>query len=326
VRDVRTLPWLELIWRAGGPVLIGGPFSLGDGQPIEGGSPHDGRTPDLSTEQLLSGSYSSETLVLAAELLRADGWSEERIRRDVYAPFIVAGPASWGDSWHAPRHGPGSIVRQHEGQDVLCRYGAEVLAPEDGTIEFDTSLLGGRTARLYRSDGGYYYFAHLVDRNDRRFSDGDEVQRGDVIGYCGDTGNATVPHVHVGWYGPEGEAIDPMRRLVSWLHEAEGDLPRSVSKAAADAAEALGSAPPLDTAWALLHDPLSEDALNAWRNAPSRESHGPLDLTPLLMLLVLVGVTARRSVHGPNRGWIQLPGVRVLTATVRAERRVPLLS
>ena len=326
VRDVRTLPWLELIWRAGGAALIGGPFGTGDGLPLEGGSPPHGRTPDLSIDQLLSGTYSSETLVLAAALLRAAGWSEERIRRDVYAPFIVVGPASWGDSWHAPRYGPGSMVRQHEGQDVLCRHGAEVLAPEDGTIEFGTELLGGRSARLVRPDGGYYYFAHFVDWNGRRFSDGDEVHRGDVIGYCGDTGNASVPHVHFGWYGPDGEAIDPMGRLLSWLHEAEGDLPGSVSEAAADVAEALGSAAHApDWTWALLHDPFPGATLSHWRNANSRASHGPLDLTPVLMLLVLVGVTARRSVPGPNRGWIQLPGVRALTATMRAERRVPLL-
>ena len=193
---------------------------------------------------MLGGTYSSERLVLAAALLRADGWSRERIRHEVYAPFIVVGPASWGDSWHAPRYGPGPIVRQHEGQDVLCRRGAEVLAPEDGTIEFDTSSLGGRTARITRSDGGSYYFAHFVDWNDRRFSDGDEVRRGDVIGYCGDTGNATVPHVHVGWYGPDGAAIDPMKRLISWLHEAEGDLPRAVSEAAARVGEGSDRARP----------------------------------------------------------------------------------
>jgi hypothetical protein len=323
VRDVRTLPWLELIWRAGRAALIGGPFGSGEGQPLEGGSPHAGRTPDLSTEQLLSGTYSTDALVVAASLLRAAGRSEERIRRNVYAPFIVVGPASWGDSWHAPRHGPGSIVRQHEGQDVLCRYGAEVLAPEDGTIEFDTSLLGGRSARLYRADGGYYYFAHLVDWNDRRFSDGDQVRRGDVIGFCGDTGNATVPHVHVGWYGPDGVAIDPMKRLISWLHEAERSLPGSVSRAATDAAEAREAATP-DFAWALLHDPLPEATLSAWRDAATRGSRAPLDLTPVLMLLVLAGVTARRS--RPNRDLILLPGIRALTATMRAERRVPLLS
>ena len=146
------------------------------------------------------------------------------IRERVYVPFILVGPATWSDSWGDPRFGPGPIVRSHEGQDVLCQYGAEVLASEDGIIEFDTGLLGGRSARLHRPDGGYWYYAHLSEWNLDAFSSGDPVHAGDVIGYCGATGNATVPHVHFGHYGPDGEAIDPMASLVSWLREAESDL------------------------------------------------------------------------------------------------------
>jgi murein DD-endopeptidase MepM/ murein hydrolase activator NlpD len=106
----------------------------------------------------------------------------------------------------------------------MCQYGAEVLASEDGIIEFDTGLLGGRSARLHRPGGGYWYYAHLSEWNLDAFSSGDPVHTGDVIGYCGSTGNATVPHVHFGHYGPDGEAIDPMASLVSWLREAESDL------------------------------------------------------------------------------------------------------
>ena len=173
---------------------------------------------------LYGGMFTTEELDATAEALRLDGWSEELIRQRVYVPFIVVGPASWSDSWGAPRFGPGLIIRRHEGQDVLCHYGAEVLASEDGIIEFDTGLLGGRSARLHRPDGGYWYYAHLSEWNLDAFSTGDPVHAGDVIGYCGSTGNATVPHVHFGHYGPDGEAIDPMASLVSWLREAEGDL------------------------------------------------------------------------------------------------------
>jgi murein DD-endopeptidase MepM/ murein hydrolase activator NlpD len=177
-----------------------------------------------STGDLYRGTYSTERLVAAADVLRQEGWSEEEIRRQVFSPFIVVGAASWSDSWGAPRFGPGSIVRRHEGQDVLCAYGAEVLAAEDGTIEFGTSLLGGRDARLHRPGGGFWYYAHLSEWNLDDFSNGDPVHTGDVIGYCGESGNATVPHVHFGHYGPDGEAIDPMGSLVSWLREAESDL------------------------------------------------------------------------------------------------------
>jgi hypothetical protein len=272
---------------------------------LEGGSPNDSQTPHLSTDQLLSGTYATGRIVAAAALLRAAGWSEERIRREVYAPFIVVGPASWTDSWHAVRHGPGSIVRQHEGQDVLCRSGSPVLAPEDGTIEFDTGLLGGRSARLLLPGGGHYYFAHFTDWNDREYSNGDEVHRGDVIGLCGDTGNATVAHVHFGWYGPDGEAIDPMRRLIGWLREAEGDLQALLSKAGLSGAgtisESLGSAAPsLDMVRGLLEERLADSSFTGWRNVSASGSHGPLDLTPLLFF-ALVALTRRGTAPDARR-------------------------
>jgi len=145
------------------------------------------------------------------------------VRKQVYSPFIVAGRAAWVDTWGAPRYGPGSIVRSHEGQDVFCDYGAPVLASEDGIVEYGIDVLGGQIARLLRPDGSHWYYAHLSDWNTREFSSGDRVESGDIIGYCGNTGNAqsSHPHVHFGLYQPDGTATDPMPMLVEWLHTAE---------------------------------------------------------------------------------------------------------
>lgn len=303
----------------------GAPFD----QPLEGGSPPRSQRPDLSTDQLLSGTYTTGKIAAAAGLLRAAGWSEERIRRDVYAPFIVDGPASWTDAWHAVRYGPGSIVRKHEGQDVLCRSGDPVLAPEDGTVEFDTSLLGGRSARLLLPGGGHYYFAHFIDWNDRQFSNGDEVHRGDVIGFCGDTGNATVAHVHFGWYGSDGVAIDPMRRLIAWLREAEADLPALLSKAglggAAAVSEMLGSAEPsFAVVRTLLEGRLAESRFIGWRNVSAPGSHGPLDLTPVLLFFTFFSVTRRRTASDSSqpRG----PTIGVWSRSAWEDRRGRLLA
>ena len=84
----------------------------------------------------LEGPFTSYRLVQIAGRLRALGWSEDRVRRQVYSPFIVAGRAAWVDTWGAPRYGPGSIVRSHEGQDVFCDDGTPVLASEEGIVEF----------------------------------------------------------------------------------------------------------------------------------------------------------------------------------------------
>jgi murein DD-endopeptidase MepM/ murein hydrolase activator NlpD len=182
----------------------------------------------------VSGSFSTDRLVAVAAELRALGWSTDRIAKKVYSPFIIGGPANWVDTWGAPRYGPApGQIRTHEGQDVFCEYGDPILASEKGTVEFDAAGLGGRVARLYRSDGSYWYYAHLSDWNTREFSDGDSVVPGDVIAYCGNSGNAitTPPHVHFGWYAANGAAKDPMRPLVSWLHDAERRVLGVVSRA-----------------------------------------------------------------------------------------------
>jgi murein DD-endopeptidase MepM/ murein hydrolase activator NlpD len=170
-----------------------------------------------------TGDFDTDKLQLVAAQLKAKGLSEDQILRAVYTPFIIGGPAAWTDTWGAPRYGPGPIVRTHEGQDVFCKYGDPVLAIEKGTIEFDEGGLGGIVARLHRGDGSYWYYAHLSDVNNKEFHNGDAVNPGDVIGYCGNTGNAisTPPHVHFGWYQASGNARNPMAQLIEWLRTAE---------------------------------------------------------------------------------------------------------
>ena len=169
------------------------------------------------------GSYNTDALLSVAARLRSLGWSKDRVLQEVFAPFIIGGKASWVDTWGAPRFGPGPIVRTHEGQDVFCEYGDPVIATEPGRVEFADGGLGGKVARLHRSDGSYWYYAHLSDWNTKEFSSNDAVEPGDVIGFCGNSGNAltTPPHVHFGWYKSSGIAKNPMRSLVEWLREAE---------------------------------------------------------------------------------------------------------
>jgi hypothetical protein len=134
--------------------------------------------------------------------------------------------------------------RPHTGQDVLCTYGAPVLATEHGTVTYDTGTLGGLAAYLHRDTGGFFYYAHLSAA-----AQGGEVERGDVIGYCGASGDASVPHVHFSYVTPAGESIDPMPFLRGWLHKAERDIPRRVRD------RVRVDEPPAPDTWALPLDP-----------------------------------------------------------------------
>ncbi len=55
-----------------------------------------------------------------------------------------------------------------------------------------------------------YYYAHL-DRFKKGLRVGDHVERGDLVGYVGNTGNArtTPPHLHFGMY-PLARAFWPV--------------------------------------------------------------------------------------------------------------------
>ena len=168
----------------------------------------------------IGGTYSTAALDHVYDQLVKAGMSRDVATRRVYRPFIVKGPAAWTESWHAPRYAGGFHL--HEGQDVLCRDGAPVLAATAGRVEFDVDTLGGRIARLFLPDGDYWYYAHLSDWNSTVDS-GSRVELGDVIGYCGNSGDAVggPTHVHFGHYLPSGQAVDTMSDLIGWLEAAE---------------------------------------------------------------------------------------------------------
>jgi murein DD-endopeptidase MepM/ murein hydrolase activator NlpD len=115
------------------------------------------------------------------------------------------------DSWGSPR----GSDRQHKGVDIFARRGTPVLAPVPGlVIGIGQNRLGGNNVRLLGPGLQVHYFAHL-DRFGPVKVYG-LVQRGDVIGYVGNTGNAkgTPPHLHYGIYTRNG-AINPYPLLVA---------------------------------------------------------------------------------------------------------------
>jgi murein DD-endopeptidase MepM/ murein hydrolase activator NlpD len=109
-------------------------------------------------------------------------------------------------------------LRQHEGIDLAAPSGTPVAAVDAGTIaKLFVSDAGGLTIYQFDPTAAYaYYYAHL-DRYAEGLHEGQVVERGDVIGHVGTTGNAgDTAHLHFAIFklGPEkrwweGEPINP---------------------------------------------------------------------------------------------------------------------
>lgn len=116
-------------------------------------------------------------------------------------------------------------LKGHSGLDFALPKGTPVRATEDGTVI--TSAFDGPGFGNYIQVQGSYVtiYAHL---DQSLVTKGKKVAAGEIIGYSGNTGNSTGPHLHLGvkplnpdenngYFG----AIDPMPLLK------EADMPAS---------------------------------------------------------------------------------------------------
>ena len=137
-----------------------------------------------------------------------------RLRR-LQFPVPTVDPKRLRDDFSDSRNG-----RSHEALDILAPRGTPIVAVDDGVVQkmFHSVGKGGLTVYQFDPEGAYcYYYAHL-DRYADGLREGQELKKGDVIGYVGTTGNAPpqTPHLHFGIFklGPEkqwwkGAALNP---------------------------------------------------------------------------------------------------------------------
>jgi len=91
----------------------------------------------------------------------------------------------------------------HQGNDISAPTGTPIVAPFDGLAVASTNKMGGLAVKVF-GDFGYVYNAHLS-----RYGQLGSVNKGDVVGYVGSTGNAGGPHDHFEWHPGNGSAADP---------------------------------------------------------------------------------------------------------------------
>jgi murein DD-endopeptidase MepM/ murein hydrolase activator NlpD len=80
----------------------------------------------------------------------------------------------------------------HYGIDMLAPTGRQVWAVKSGNVQYALESAGGLVAYLFADGGPVYYYAHMSNTvgGNRR------VAQGNAIGFVGQTGNATAPHLH----------------------------------------------------------------------------------------------------------------------------------
>jgi len=128
------------------------------------------------------------------------------------AIFPVVGPVLYRDTWGDAR-GEG---RHHQGVDFIAAWGSPIIAVEGGTVaRLGWNDRGGWRVSINGSSGTYYYYAHMAAYPQDLYQ-GARVATGQVIGWIGDTGNATgVPHLHFEVHPEAGPAINPFAFVVS---------------------------------------------------------------------------------------------------------------
>jgi hypothetical protein len=174
-----------------------------------------------------SGATDDHLLVAGEKALLAAGVEPDQAARVAYGRFPVAGSAAWVDDWYAPRFTETSF-RFHLGLDLIAAYGTPLRSPADGVARIDNSPAGGLAVKVVQPDGTFFYLAHMSATADG-LTDGTPVKVGDLLGYVGQSGDATGPHCHFGIYQGGTTPIPPKPIIDQWVADQGAQLPAIIA-------------------------------------------------------------------------------------------------
>ena len=101
-------------------------------------------------------------------------------------------------------------IKAHNGVDYAAKRNTPIMASGDGVISFLGRQSGyGRTIEIKHGGNIKTLYAHL-EKFENKLKVGSKIKQGDIIGYVGDSGQATGPHLHFEFW--QGEVrTDPIK-------------------------------------------------------------------------------------------------------------------
>jgi murein DD-endopeptidase MepM/ murein hydrolase activator NlpD len=198
VRDAPVRPDVPVAMGGAVPATITSPATRKTSAPNLGGEPYDTPPPEAALEPVVPPEVIAP--IATATAPPPVVVNEQPSMRDADAPRAMIIPvagvprSAMHDMFNDARGG-----RRHEAIDIMAPTGTPVIATDDGVVKkLFNSKPGGLTVYQFDPDQRFcYYYAHL-DRYAPGLHEGQNLKRGEVLGYVGTTGNApkNAPHLH----------------------------------------------------------------------------------------------------------------------------------
>jgi murein DD-endopeptidase MepM/ murein hydrolase activator NlpD len=111
--------------------------------------------------------------------------------------------------------------RMHTGIDFAAPRGTPIYATGDGKVVLaENSLLKTGYGNQVEIDHGFGYLTKYAHMQMFTVKVGQQVKRGDLIGYVGSTGGSTAPHLHYEII-KDGKKVDPIQFMIQDVSDEE---------------------------------------------------------------------------------------------------------
>ncbi len=111
------------------------------------------------------------------------------------------------------------VLKMHTGIDFAASIGTPIYATADGVIDkVEVSFSG--YGKVLEIDHGFGYRTRFAHMHEFAVRQGQKIKRGDLIGYVGDTGLSTAPHLHYEVF-VNGIVVNPIHYFFNDLNPAE---------------------------------------------------------------------------------------------------------